>query len=65
MKVQLHYNGRISVDLIPETNIERTLLGEMADRAKKGQYVDVSAVPTERSAGIPEPVTSMTISVEV
>lgn len=65
MKVQLHYNGHISVELIPETIIERTLLGEMADRAKKGQHVEVSAVPAERSAGVPEPVTSMTISVEV
>ena len=43
MKVELHLNGRISIILIPESTIERTIIAEMISHAGKGKAVMLMA----------------------
>jgi hypothetical protein len=44
MKVELKINGRICLELTPETEIERTVVAEMRDRAVKGQAITLAGV---------------------
>lgn len=39
MKVELHINGRLNIELTPETDIERTVLAVMLSSAEKGKSV--------------------------
>ncbi len=44
MKVDLHINGRISIQLTPETDIERLVLAEMLDGHEKGKPVAMGRI---------------------
>jgi len=39
MRIELHINGRYEIELAPESELERVMLAEMADRANKGQPI--------------------------
>ena len=39
MIVNLHRNGKICLELVPEDAIDKVFLAEMKDRAEKGQAV--------------------------
>jgi len=39
MRVELHINGRLNIELTPETDIERAILAEMLASAGKGKAV--------------------------
>jgi hypothetical protein len=39
VKVSLHQNGRIEIELTPEDAIESTVVNEMVGRAERGQTV--------------------------
>ena len=39
MKVELHINGNLSLELVPETEIERLVLKNMREGAAKGKAV--------------------------
>lgn len=39
MKVELHINGRLNIELMPETEIEKLVLHEMLTHAGKGKAV--------------------------
>jgi hypothetical protein len=43
MKVELHINGRLNIELTPETSIERTVLGEILEHAVKGKAVRITS----------------------
>ena len=39
MKIELRINGRYEIELAPESELERLMLAEMAERANKGRPV--------------------------
>ena len=39
MKIELRINGRYEIELAPESELERLMLAEMAERANKGQPI--------------------------
>ena len=39
MKIELRINGRYEIELAPESELERLMLSEMAERANKGRPV--------------------------
>ena len=41
MKVELHINGRLNVELVPETPIEKMVLSEMHEAAARWQSVKI------------------------
>jgi hypothetical protein len=41
MTVELHINGKLSLELVPETEIERLVLREMHAGAAKGKAVSL------------------------
>ena len=43
MKIELRINGRYEIELAPESDLERVMLAEMAERADKGQPVSFAA----------------------
>ena len=59
MKVELHINGRLNIELTPETTIEKTVLAEIIEHATKGKAVRIDASTRDNSG-----TTSMTVSVE-
>lgn len=44
MKIELHINGRVNVDLTPETEIEKVVVSEMQEAASKGKAVKIESV---------------------
>jgi predicted NBD/HSP70 family sugar kinase len=44
MKVELHLNGRLSVQLTPENDIERLVLAEMLEGHGKGKPVALTPI---------------------
>ena len=48
MKIELHINGRYEIELSPESELERVMLGEMSERADKGQ--PISFAPSKESS---------------
>ncbi len=46
MKVELHLNGSLTIELRPENEIERLVLEKMAEGAKAGKSVTLSQAPT-------------------
>jgi len=63
MKVALHVNGSIEIELQPESEIERLVLSEMAARAARGQAVGLSSVANKADGCEPE-LARATFSVE-
>ena len=43
MKIELHINGRYEIELAPESELERVMLAEMAERANKGQPISFAS----------------------
>ena len=39
MKVEIHLNGRLNIELTPETPLERAVVEEMLAHAEKGKAV--------------------------
>jgi hypothetical protein len=43
MKVELRINGKLHLELTPETPLERLMLADMVERAGKGKTVSMTA----------------------
>lgn len=43
MKVELHINGRLNIELTPETALEKAVLAEMLAHSEKGKVASIAA----------------------
>lgn len=50
MKVELHLNGSIQIEMYPENEIERVTLMEMLARTTRGQSAKFESIPDSDGA---------------